>query len=138
MGIRIDTSKAQEKIKRILKRLDTVPWNEVGDILLVSIDKNFQVGGRYKEQNSFEGGSRKWEPRKRPARHRILDKSGNMRRRVRKIATRNGLRIVSSQPYSPTQQLGSRSKNIAARPFIVMQAEDKVRASEIIKRHLLG
>ena len=93
---------------------------------------------KYKEQNSFEGGSRKWEPRKRPARHRILDKSGNMRRRVRKIATRNGLRIVSSQPYSPTQQLGSRSKNIAARPFIVMQAEDKVRASEIIKRHLLG
>jgi len=118
----VDISKAEAKLKRIMKQAQTLPWNTAGNILLHSIDQNFQVGGRYSKEGSFVGGSRKWVKTKR--RNRILVKTGTLKNRIKKIVRADGVTIKSTQVYSAAQQFGYEPNDLPARPFIVHQKKD--------------
>lgn len=132
----IDISRAEAKLKRILKQADNLPWNKAGDIVLKSIDQGFEKGGQYKKQGSFEGGNRRWVKRKKFAKHPILQKSRRMRRRIRKIVRANSVQIKSTMPYSATHQFGDQSRNISARPHIVMPPPNNKEIQKLFIAHL--
>lgn len=128
---------ALKKIKMIEKRSRNLPWNQVGNILLKSIDDNFQVGGRYKKAGSFEGGSRKWVKTKK-RKNKILVKSGRLKNRIMKIVSARDVKIKSALAYSAAQQYGYKKRNLPARPFIVHQDRDIKTISSIFKKHMIG
>jgi len=129
--------KALEKIKQIEKRSRTLPWSQAGNILLKSIDDNFQLSGRYKQEGSFEGGSRKWVKTKK-RKNKILVKSGKLKNRIKKIVSTRGVKIKSSLAYSAAQQYGFKKRNLPARPFIVHQEKDIKTIGSIFKEHMIG
>jgi phage gpG-like protein len=133
MKIKIDITRAKKKLARIKDKVKTLPWDVVGDIVLQEIDASFDKGGSYKKQGSFEGGSRKWVKRKKPAKHPILQKSQKMRRRIGKIVKSNEVTVKSAMAYSATQQYGDKSRNISARPFVIFH---KIAKKKIIKKFI--
>ena len=129
--------KALEKINMIEKRSRTLPWSQAGNILLKSIDDNFQLGGRYKQEGSFEGGSRKWVKTKK-RKNKILVKDGDLKNRIKKIVAVDGVEIKSSLAYSAAQQYGYKKRNLPARPFIVHQKKDIKTIGTVFKNHMIG
>jgi len=136
MKIKIDITKAKQKLERIRQRANTLPWGEAGDIILKEIDASFDKGGSYKSQGSFEGGNRRWVKRKKAAKHPILQKTQAMRRGIDKIVSIKEVAIKSAKVYSATQQEGDKSRNISARPFVILHIKAKKGIKKIFIKHL--
>jgi phage gpG-like protein len=133
--IKVNTIKAQQKIRAIERKLGTIPWNEVGQIAKASIGKNFDIGGRY--SSGVIGGSKRWILRKKRYTHKILVKSGELKNSFYVQLVSNGVKVGTRDPKAPTHNYGSRKKNIPARPFLVLQKEDIKQINKIIKKHLV-
>lgn len=135
----IDTSGAEEKLKRLKKRLNSIPWRQVGEIAKQSMQKNFDVGGRYSRAGSIKGGSRKWKARKKKAAWKILRKSGKLQRSFYVRESVDSVVIGSrGVSYNRAHNLGYPGRNLPARTFLVVQAQDKKVMSKLIKDHLIS
>ena len=105
-------------------------WRRIGRMLLASVDRNFQVGGRPK-----------WRRRKRPANHNILDKSGKLRASPRAKPLVGGVEISSPVVYAATHQFGrteGRGSPIPARPFLDTSAADEDRIGQMVEDWVTG
>lgn len=114
-------------------------WADIGQTLLTSIIKNFEVGGRPKWTKLDE----KTIERKRKAKkNRVLQWSSDMKNSINSRPTEDGVTIgTSGIPYAAIHQYGgpcgvNHSVMMLKRPFIVIQPEDKKEMANIIDRHI--
>lgn len=64
IDIKIDDTEVNGLFEKLTQRSsDLTPVTRViGEIIKTSVIKNFEVGGRYSEPNSWRGGSNRWQP----------------------------------------------------------------------------
>lgn len=64
IDIKIDDTEVNGLFEKLTQRSsDLTPVTRViGEIIKTSVIKNFEVGGRYSEPNSWRGGTQKWQP----------------------------------------------------------------------------
>ncbi len=136
MTIQVDLSGALKKINKIVKRVDKINFDEVGQMGLQSIRKNFEVSGRYNQPGEEIGGSTQWQARKDNAPHPLLVKSGALRDGVYMQLNTNGFTLISDKPYSAAQNYGYAKNNLPARPFMTIPPEEIQEMAEEIARQL--
>lgn len=90
----------------------------VAEVVERSIDQNFAAGGRPK-----------WESRKDKKPHRLLDKTGRMRRSVGSRVSHSGASIEADASYAPFHDGGT--SLLPQREFVMMQPQDFDAAADI-------
>jgi phage gpG-like protein len=98
-----------------------------GQHMMLSIDKNFNVGGRPK-----------WQPRTKTYSWPILVKSAALRLSVRYEAFAFSLRLIGGEglPYADAHQYGT--GKMPARPYIVVQQEDIDEFESMTKEYFIN
>lgn len=124
------------------------PFAELGELIVSSINKNFEVGGRYSEPGSWKGGNRSWAPwaastAKRRGGGKVLIQQGHMMGANNYQASSDQLEIGNPLIYAPIQNLGGKAGrglkvDIPARPFFVIQEEDLVEGLNALNDHIFG
>lgn len=166
---RFDSSAIEQRLMRIAERGENIaaPLNAIGEVILTSIDKNFEQEGRY--EDTLHGGSTKWLPLAQSTRlqringSRAFTKKGTLRKRAReklsglKILQRSGVlaRSFGKKVYGNTCEVGSnriyaaihhyggqagrgRRVTIPSRPILVVQDEDVTESLTILDKHIGG
>lgn len=185
----MSSKEVQSKIKEIMRTrlhevvVDGGVLHDVGNVLVSSITKNFRVHGRYSNENSFEGGQRKWKPvtsataRAKRKRKRnpdnVLQDTGQLMQSITYRAVAGRIYVGSNKRYAAIHQYGgivkvgaynrdvkfiikksgvqfakssatgknvftknvkypARTFKIQARPFVVVQKDDKELIAKII------
>jgi phage virion morphogenesis protein len=112
----------------------TSAWASVGEVLLASVRKNFDAGGRptpwlplksVPSGRNRSAGSRK-----------ILVDSARLMRSISYSPRPDGLSMGTNVVYGATHQFGRGS--VPARPFLVVQSEDEPKIVAILERYLVG
>lgn len=137
MTIQLDLSGALKKIRKIVKNVEKIDYDEIGQMGVQSIRRNFEEQGRYNQPGEEIGGSTRWEPRKDDEPHPILIKSGALRDGVYMQLNSNGFTLISDKPYSAAQNYGFAKRNLPARPFMTIPPEEIREMSEEVARQLL-
>lgn len=117
------------------KLSDMTPFFEgVGQILVDSIHRNFEEGGRYSEVGDWRGGGEKWEPNapatlKKKKGPKVLFEQGHLFDSVNYAADSYGVAVGSNLAYAAIHSFGGKAGrgllvNIPARPYLVVQDED--------------
>jgi len=103
-----------KQIKSVFQTIDYTPFlNNVRQAIDTSIQRNFQVGGRYGNDNQFGGGSQKWKVSKGATKRQgqTLRKSGQLATSIRVNVTQQNGRIIavvgSNKKYAAHQHFGS-------------------------------
>lgn len=141
-------------INFIKSKFDNINYNSLApiirELLMTSINRNFEVGGRYSKNSQFGGGKAKWKPSQRAIRQNgqtLLD-SGRLAASI--IVTpkfENGNLIISmgsnvkdkkGNNYAMVHQFGvkRRGHKMPARPFLVIQNEDIRNIQNLIAKHI--
>jgi len=126
--------------------------------MAASINKNFEVGGRYSRAGEIMGGSTKWQAAAAPPvykrgskargvkkgdeRGSTLFRSGQLKRSFVAAATNDSASISTNLEYAAIQNFGGKTGRghritLVARPIAVIQEEDVDIAKEILTTHLL-
>jgi phage gpG-like protein len=63
INIKIDSTLLREKIETLQKRVDNAgpAFAAIAQVMASSVEKNFEVQGRYSEPGSWKGGNSKWK-----------------------------------------------------------------------------
>lgn len=139
-GIKINVTIDDAEVKALLTRLkerveDLTPvMQTIGEIVKISVRKNFDQGGR----------PNKWQPSQRATREggvTLVDKR-NLRNSINAKATSKQVAIGTNIKYGAIHQLGGQAGrgkkvNIPARPFLAVQTEDWTEIKKVIGGHLL-
>lgn len=148
--IEIDDSRLQAVLKKLDTRVRNLKpaFEEIGELLVVSITKNFEVGGRYSKQGDWRGGSNKWQPLspatlKRKRGSGILLESINLLNSLNWQADGDGVEVGANRIYARIHQFGGKAGRgkkvtIPARPYLVVQGEDLSQINDILGDYLLG
>ncbi len=142
------------RLKAVLKKLDTRTRNlkpafeEIGELGVSSVTRNFEVGGRYRAAGSWRGGSNKWQPLspvtlKKKRGRGILLESTNLLNSINWSADRESVEIGSNRVYAAIHQFGGeagpgKKVTIPARPYLVLQSGDLEEIADILGDYLLG
>jgi phage virion morphogenesis protein len=149
----VDDKNLERKIRELSRRSDNLQpaFEEIGEMLLSSIERNFQDEGRYSSPGSWQGGATRWEDlapatvksRARTGRgpHPILQISGQLAASITKHVTPSSLELGTNLAYGAIHQFGGmagrgRKVEIPARPYLVIQDVDLHDAIEIIEEHI--
>ncbi|MBI5056994.1 MAG: phage virion morphogenesis protein [Nitrospirae bacterium] len=152
--LRVDDSKVVALLGDLKDRAgNTRPvMSEIGDIVISSIEKNIEVGGRYSSPDSWKGGSRKWKglspatikqrTKKGHWPGKILQQTGLMAGSVSKKVGTNSVTIGTNKIYGAIQQFGGKAGRghkvtIPGRPWIVVQDEDLTEIGHAITAYLM-
>ncbi len=131
----------------------TDAFRDIGEETLRSINATFDAEGRPQRWEPLApstltrkvGGARRSRTRRgglrraaqrRLAGNKILTATGRLRRSITYRARRDHVIVGSKVIYARAHQLGSPKTNLPARPFLVVQAEDRRRFRRIIARHI--
>jgi phage virion morphogenesis protein len=152
----IDDRELKILMNRLSRRMrDMSPvMSELGEIALSSIEKNFEVGGRYSSPDSWRGGSKKWKPlasatikqREKEGKWpgQILVKSaGGLAPSISTYVTKDSVSVGTNKVYAAIHQFGGRAGRghkvtIPARPYIVIQDEDITEMKAAVTDYLTG
>lgn len=108
-------------------------YEEIGEILVASIEKNFREGGRYGigDDGGFVGGSTHWIESKRAQKQsgKTLVDTAQLSTSITYEATASGVEVGTNKIYGAIQHFGGetgkdKSVTLLARPYIVVQEED--------------
>jgi len=152
--LRVDDSKVVALLGDLKARAgNTRPvMSEIGDIVISSIEKNIEVGGRYSSPDSWKGGGRKWKGlaaatikqrmKKGYWPGKILQQTGSMAGSLSKKVGSNSVTIGTNKIYGAIQQFGGKAGRghkvtIPARPWIVVQDEDLTEIGHAITAYLM-
>lgn len=123
------------------------PLSIIGEIVVSSIDKNFQVEGRHNgDPDSIFGGSKKWaewspnwEKRRRDMGKlgKILTLNGGLAASVSYEVAGDAVTISSAKIYASSLHHGDKNRGLPARPFMVIQDEDLDEINEVLASFLL-
>lgn len=108
-------------------------YEEIGEILVASIEKNFREGGRYSvgEGGEFVGGPTKWIESSRAKKQsgKTLVDTAQLSTSITYEATASGVEVGTNKIYGAIQHFGGetgrdKSVTLLARPYLVVQDED--------------
>ncbi len=134
---KIDTTGAQRKLKKVIRRSETLPWSVVGRMMKASMEKNFDVGGRYSRAGSIKGGSKKWVPRKKKVAWPILNKTGKFKKSLYYRTLKKGVVFGSKGiVYNAAHNYGYAKNNLPARPVVVIQPEDDRKINKLFTNYI--
>lgn len=160
-NLEIDDSDLKQKIAGYKKQLEnTRPlMNEIGELLLSSIDRNFQIGGRTSGKKGLLGGSLPWKPlspvtiaqreKKGYWPGKILIQRGRLVGSLTKHVENKSVTLSAGTVYAATMQFGAKKGqfrkgerpipwgDIPARPFMVIQKNDLLDIGYLIAKHIL-
>lgn len=139
----------------------------IGELVKTSVKRNFEVGGRYSVEGSWQGGSKTWLPlsaatlfsgkrgkyitkkgkyrkgveEKLKNRKTLIDK-GRLMKSINWRATNKQVSIGTNVVYAAIHNFGGpagrgRKVKIPARPFLVIQGEDLRRITGVIEKHII-
>ena len=148
--MKIDDRQINELLRRLRRKMgDLTPvMEEIGELIVSSVQENFNRGGRYSEPGSWRGGNKKWKelaPSTIRERERqgywpgqILVRTGDLKESITYDAGKDYV-IVGTWDidYAAIHQFGGKAgrkhaAKIPARPFLVVQDEDLEEIKEII------
>ena len=152
--IEVDDKGVKEALRELSERMEdmTPVMRRIGELLVSSVQENFNREGRYSEPGSWRGGSKRWQPlapstikqRERlgywPG--QILTRTGRLKASITYHAGRDYVAVGTNLVYAAIHQFGGKAgrghrANIPARPFLVVQDEDLDEIREIIARAIL-
>lgn len=108
-------------------------YEEIGEILVASIEKNFREGGRYGvgEGGEFVGGPTKWieSGRAKKQSGKTLVDTAQLSTSITYEATASGVEVGTNKIYGAIQHFGgetgkNKAVTLLARPYLVVQDED--------------
>lgn len=152
--LRVDDSKVIALLGDLKARAGNVRpvMSEIGDIVISSVEKNIEVGGRYSSPESWKGGTRKWKglssatikqrTKKGYWPGKILQQTGSMAGSLSKKVGNNSVIVGTNKVYGAIQQFGGKAGRghkvtIPARPWIVVQDEDLTEIGHAITAYLM-
>lgn len=122
-------------------------YEEIGEIIVASIEKNFREGGRYGigDDGEFVGGPSRWIPSGRAERQSgqtLLD-TGQLSTSITYNATASGVTFGSNKVYAAIHHYGGQTGNnkavtILPRPYLVIQDEDLEEIAHAAERFFGG
>lgn len=168
--IQIDDSRLQRALETLDRNLRNLKpaFEEIGEVLLTSVVKNFEAGGRYRKAGDWRGGSRTWQPlsvatlfKGKKSRfatksgkfskkgidflknRKILFQKGNLLNSINWRASNDSVQVGTNRVYAAIHQFGGkagrgRKVTIPARPYLVVQDEDLDQALDVLDDFLLG
>lgn len=124
--------------------------NEIGEILITSIDDNIREGGRFAAGDgapgtvgAWTGGGLKFPPlaestkaqklRRNRDEKNILQDTGRMQAAFDKEVSTDTLKITNNTEYFPHVTLGSKDGTLPPRPVLVVQQEDLQEIEEAVE-----
>lgn len=134
MTIDDDFKRFVDGLRSRIDGIDMEPlYDEVGEILLASVARNFRVGGRYavSGDGEFVGGTMHW-PESRRAKEQsgqtLLD-TGQLAASITKRVGPDGVTIGTNKVYAAIHHYGGAAGRggvsiLPPRPFLVVQEED--------------
>lgn len=153
--------KTEVKIDPVVSRLQKLkdagadlskPLSACGEILLSSIEENFQQEGRFDSAGSWRGGNNRWADlaeRTKAARakkgkwpgKKLQMSQGGLAASISKSVQGNLVTVGTNKAYAAIHQFGGqagrgRKVTIPARPFLVVQEEDADNMVEILNKHI--
>lgn len=139
MAIDIDTSDIGDALNKELAQLDMMRFYEqVGELIVLSIDDNFQQGGRFGVNIAGEwtGGRRKWRPswRAKEDKGQTLIDTGRLVSSITYVASPQGVQVGTNVSYGRKHHYGLEGNQ--ARPFLVVQDEDIEEINDLFLRFL--
>jgi phage gpG-like protein len=112
MNIRqnIDDTAVKERLQKIARQSGNLrdPLDKCGEILVSSIEQNFNAQGRFSEPGSWRGGPNKW-PQSGAAKKRggmTLSKSGQLRRSIQKTTSDTRVEVGTNKEYAAAHNFG--------------------------------
>lgn len=116
---------------------------QIREIIRTSIDYNFEIGGRYGDEQ-FGGGNKRWIPSKRAIRQKgktLVDTAtlvNSIRVDVRQENNFIIIEVGSIKDYAKLHQFGGTANGIKipARPFLVLQDTDIEQIKEIVYKYM--
>ena len=147
--MKIDDRQINELLRRLRRKMgDLTPvMEEIGELIVSSVQENFNRGGRYSEPGSWRGGNKKWKklaPSTIRERERqgywpgqILVRTGRLKNSIFYEAGKDHVTVGTNVVYAAIHQFGGKAgrkhaAKIPARPFLVVQDEDLEEIKEII------
>lgn len=147
--IQVDDARLQSLLKQLDKRVRNLKpvFEEFGELLVASITKNFEVGGRYTAAGDWRGGFSRWQPLSFATLENkrgkgILLESTNLLNSINWKADRESVVVGTNRIYAAIQQFGGKAGpgkqvKIPARPYLVIQEEDLAQMGDIVGDYLL-
>ncbi len=129
--IRVNARIVSRKLKRAARNAERMrdAFREVGEVVLRSVRKNFDVGGRpqkwAKRSTSYKG---------RRASNKLLIDTGRLINSITYDAFSSYVDVGTNVVYAATHQYGRDA--IPARPFLMLQDEDAPAIRDAIVAHL--
>jgi phage virion morphogenesis protein len=129
----------------------SAPLSACGEILLSSVEENFQQEGRFSSAGSWRGGGTRWpdlSPATKEARAKQgkwpgkkLQVSGQLAASISKNVKGNEVTVGTNKAYAAIHQFGGqagrgRKVKIPARPFLVVQDEDVEEMMDVLGKHV--
>lgn len=164
---KIDDTAVTDRLQKIAEKSGNLraPLDKCGEILVSSIEQNFNVQGRFSEPGSWRGGPNKWPPSAAAKRRggMTLSKSGQLRRSIQKVTSDTRVEVGTNKEYAAAHNFGfddnvtikeHKRKNrkrggthtvrrhlkrmkITARPFMVIQEEDIEEMIDDLGRYIM-
>lgn len=124
--VEVDARNVLQRLNKMAKNVDTLPWIQVGNLVRESVKDNFTAGGR----------PNKWVPRKVSKPWPILVKSGTLKNSHYVELIQNGVKVGNKVPYQAVHNFGYPPRNIAQREYLMVQPEDFLKIDNIITNHI--
>ena len=139
VAIRVDAARLRRKLMRAAKHAEHMQqaWSDVGEVLLRSIRRNFADGGRPgKWPPSRRGAAGNSKRRKGKRGGKTLIDTGRLLNSITYRATSRFVDVGTNVIYAATHQFGRGA--IPARPFIMINDDDREPINKIMARWILG
>lgn len=134
----IDTASLITRLTDIFGKPNLTPlYEEIGQILLTSVARNFREGGRYSlgEDGEWVGGTQSWITSGRAERDsgQTLSDTGILASSITADVSASGVTIGTNLVYAAIHQFGGKAGRkvdgentvaLPARPYLVVQEED--------------
>lgn len=140
--ITVDSELARKKLAQMAKNSVNLrpALQDIENMLQSSVEQNFVDEGRPKAWKGLSESRKKQREKRKPKPTwpgQILTETGQLRGSINTRIQEKNVLIGSNLEYAKKHQDGDQSKNLPARPFLVIQKEDVIEAREILLEHLL-
>jgi len=119
IDLKLEDEGVKDLLKRLQKRLSNLraPMDSIGQLILNSVERNFEVGGRYSgTSGDVMGGSSSWQDLATSTKKRrekagswpgkILQVSGHLSASIRAKSSKDSVIVRTNVKYAPIHQFG--------------------------------
>ncbi len=108
--VSVDQNAIRKRLAKIEKQGGDLnaPMHAIGETIASSVQKNFQVGGRFSSAGDWRGGTSKWKESKAAVKRggQTLRKSGQLMNSISHTAKDSSVEIGTNKPYAAAMNFG--------------------------------